>query len=171
MQAYVDTNPPEMFVKLRDGGHYGWPFCNADPNSASGLSDMPFIPDHVNNPNNTNFNCATADRAVKGYPAHTTPLGITFLINSAFSSVYRQGAVSALRACWNCSRYVGSKIVYIPFDASGNPGDPIDLVTGWVEDPVARLRYGAPVDAIPDLDGNLIISDDGSGTIYKLSPI
>lgn len=171
VQSYVDTNPPELFVKVKDGGNYGWPFCNADGGTASGLSNMPYNPDYVNNRDNSVLNCATADRAVKGTQAHTTPLGLTFLQQSAFSSAYKSGAVVALRACWNCSKYVGSKIIYYAFGADGMPADPIDLVTGWIVDPVAKDRFGSPVDAIPDADGNLIITDDGSGTVFKLSPI
>jgi glucose/arabinose dehydrogenase len=33
---------------------------------------------------------------------------------------------------------------------------------------VAKVRWGSPVDAIPDAQGNLLITDDGSGTIYRL---
>lgn len=170
VQSYVDTNPPELLVKFRDGGNYGWPFCNADGGSPSGMSNMPLNPDFVNNRDNTSFNCATADRAVKGIQAHTTPLGLSFLQQSAFSSAYRNGAVVALRACWNCSKYVGSKVIYFAFGTDGMPADPIDFVTGWVVDPVAKDRFGSPVDAIPDADGNLLITDDGSGTVFKLSP-
>jgi glucose/arabinose dehydrogenase len=42
------------------------------------------------------------------------------------------------------------------------------LVTGWLNDETQQV-WGRPVDVIPDLDGNLLISDDESGTIYKLS--
>jgi glucose/arabinose dehydrogenase len=171
VESYVDTNPPELFVKVRDGGNYGWPYCNADGYTASGLSNMPFNADYLNNPDNSVFNCATADRAVKGTPAHTTPLGLTFLQKSTVPSAYRNGAVAALRACWNCSRFVGSKVIYYPFSADGVPSDPIDLVTGWIVDPVSKDRFGSPADVIPDANGNLIITDDGSGTVYKLSPI
>jgi glucose/arabinose dehydrogenase len=171
VESYVDTNPPELFVKVRDGGNYGWPYCNADGSTANGLSNMPLNADYDNNRDNTAFDCAAADRAAKGTHAHTTPLGLTFLQKSTAPSAYRNGAVAALRACWNCSRYVGSKIIYYPFSADGVPSDPIDLVTGWIVDPVKKDRFGTPVDVIPDADGNLIITDDGSNTVYKLSPI
>ena len=172
VQSYVDDNPPELLVKVRDGGNYGWPYCNADASTASGLSNMPLNPDFVNNRDNSVFNCATTDRAVKGMKAHTTPLGFAFLQQSAFSSVYKNGAVAALRACWNCSKLVGSKVIYFPFAADGTPADPIDLVTGWITDPTSQNgRFGSPVDAIPDADGNLLITDDGSGTVFKLAPI
>jgi glucose/arabinose dehydrogenase len=44
----------------------------------------------------------------------------------------------------------------------------VDLVTGWLDDETQRA-WGRPVDIVPDLEGNLLISDDDSGTIYKLS--
>lgn len=44
----------------------------------------------------------------------------------------------------------------------------MDLVNGWLV-PATQEVWGRPVDMAVDKQGNLLISDDYSGTIYKLS--
>jgi hypothetical protein len=61
---------------------------------------------------------------------------------------------------------VGYKVAYFPYDtATHTLGDQLDLVKGWT----AGGTWGRPVDAVVDGQGNLLISDDSSGTIYKLT--
>jgi glucose/arabinose dehydrogenase len=64
----------------------------------------------------------------------------------------------------------GYKLSFLPFDDAGNAGAEMDLVTGFVTDPVARSFWGRPVDAIADAHGALLISDDYAGAIYQLYP-
>ncbi len=168
MQSYVDNHPPEEFTKVRDGGNYGWPYCN--PNPDGGPDNMPFDRDAQNNPDGSKLNCASADRISKGVQAHSAPLGLSFLQNSKLPAAYKSGAAIALHGCWNCSKLVGSKVIFFPWKADGTPGGELDLVTGWVTDPINKVRWGRPVDAAPDANGNLLISDDTAGAIYKLSP-
>src|SRR6185503_2405429 len=78
MQSYVDNHPPEEFTSVRDGGNYGWPFCNPNPDTPNGLNNMPFDVDVELNPTSSQLNCDTADRIVKGIQAHSAPLGMTF---------------------------------------------------------------------------------------------
>lgn len=169
LPRYVDENPPEPFTRVRDGGHYGWPFCNSVPNAS--MSDLAMVPDYDLNPDQKALDCSKADRSSKGLRAHSAPLGLSFLHNSAVPQAYRQGAVIGLHGCWNCtSLRAGYKVVFFPFDSAGNPGAEIDLVTGFVIDPDARTVWGRPVDAIADARGNLLISDDYAGAIYQLYP-
>jgi glucose/arabinose dehydrogenase len=169
LPAFVDANPPEPFTRVRDGGNYGWPFCNGLPNAT--MSNLELAPDYVLNQNASRLDCATADRASKGIRAHSAPLGMSFLQGSAVPQAYRNGAAIALHGCWNCtSLRAGYKVVYFPFDAEGNAGAEIDLVTGFVTNPDTRDLWGRPVDVIPDAKGNLLISDDYAGAIYQLYP-
>jgi glucose/arabinose dehydrogenase len=43
-------------------------------------------------------------------------------------------------------------------------------VTGWLNDQ-AQTYWGGPVDVKPATDGSLLISDDESGTVYRLIPL
>ena len=166
MQSYVDGHPPDLLVKVRDGGHYGWPFCNSNPDG--GLNNMLYDRDVQLNPDGDKLDCSKIDRATKGITPHSAPLGMSFLHNSGLPATYRNALVTALHGCWNCSQLNGHKIEMYPFNADGSVGDAVDLITGWVTDAKARHRWGRPVAAVPDGKGGLYILDDYSGTVYLL---
>lgn len=170
MQRFVDDNPTELFTRIRDGGNYGWPFCDPVPNAA--MTNPALVPDPSLNPREARLDCSSVDRGSKAIRAHATPLGMSFLHNSNVPAAYRRGAVVALHGCWNCSSLrAGFKVIYFPFDEAGNAGAEIDLVSGFVTDPDAREVWGRPVDAIADAKGNILISDDQAGAIYQLYPL
>lgn len=170
MPSYVDENPVELFTRVRDGGNYGWPFCQPLPNAA--MADIGMVRDYEYNRDGSNLDCATVDRPSKGIRAHSAPLGMSFLHNSKVPQPYRKGAVIALHGCWNCTRPdAGYKVVYFPFDDAGNAGAEMDLVSGFVPNPDIREAWGRPVDAIADAKGNILISDDSAGAIYQLYPV
>jgi len=167
MQSYVDGHPPELLIKVKDGGHYGWPYCNANPDA--GLDNMPYDRDALLNPDGKKLDCSSVDPVTKGIAAHSAPLGMSFLQNSGLPEKYRNGLVVAFHGCWNCSAYNGHKIVFYPLKADGSVGDGVDFVTGWLTDAKGKQRWGRPVDAVPDGKTGLYISDDHSGTIYLLT--
>ena len=169
--TYVDSHPPDEFTAVRDGGDYGWPYANPDPDTGSGLDYTPFDPDFENNRDGLLFPITNFDRISKGIAAHSAPLGLTFLQDTVFPDAYRQGALIALHGSWNRSRFTGYKVIYFPWDSANQvPGPQMDMVTGWLEDN-AHQSWGRPVATVIDQSGNLLISDDTSGTIYKISSV
>jgi glucose/arabinose dehydrogenase len=166
MTGYVDNHPPEEFTSVRSGGNYGWPLCNPNPDTPNALDDMPFDRDVQNNASGAALDCSTSDRIVKGIQAHSAPLGLTFWTGTNVPVAYRGGAVIALHGSWNRSSKTGYKLAYFPWSPSTQrPGAQVDLVTGWLTGGV----WGRPVDIAVAPDGGLYISDDYSGTIYKLA--
>ena len=166
LPAYVDDHPPDEFIEVIEGANYGWPFAN--PNPEKGLDNMSFDPDFETNPDWSRFPAKAFRRIDKGIQAHSAPLGLSFLQNSKLPLPFRNAAVVAFHGSWNRTRKTGYKVVIFPWLANGKPGQQADLVSGWLNDE-SQQEWGRPVDAIPDLDGNLLISDDKSGTIYKLT--
>ncbi len=166
--SYVDNHPPEEFTHVRDGGNYGWPFANPNPDTSSGYDNMPFDLDvQFNADGHVNLN--SLDRINKGIQAHSAPLGLKFLQNTLFPVAYRSGAVVALHGSWDRAQKTGYKVIYFPWDTTTQlPNQQVDLVTGWLNDS-DQTFWGRPVDVVVDLQGNLLISDDQSGTIYKLT--
>jgi glucose/arabinose dehydrogenase len=80
--------------------------------------------------------------------------------------------VVALHGSWNRTRPTGYKVVWFPWQSNlsgGRPGDQQDLVTGW-SDGTSRDVWGRPVDVAADTDGSLLVTDDASGTVYRISP-
>jgi glucose/arabinose dehydrogenase len=165
---YVDNHPPEQLTRVIDGGNYGWPFCNPNPDSESGYDWMPLDNDVVLNPNGEALDCSQVTRARKGIQAHSTPLGLHFLQDTAFPEAYRKGLAIAYRGSWNRTEKTGYKIAYFPWNVEmAGPGEQMDLVTGWLNEETQEV-WGRPVDVAVDLEGNMFISDDTSGTIYKM---
>ena len=164
--SWVDDHPPEEFTRVRLGGNYGWPYCNPNPDTQSGLVNMPYDRDYNTNRNGT-VSCGTMDRINRGIQAHSAPLGLLFFQGTAAPSAYRSGAVVALHGSWNRSQKTGYKVVYFPWDNTAQlPAAPIDLVKGWL---VGSTAWGRPVDIAVGPAGKIFISDDKSGTVYKLS--
>ncbi len=166
--SYVDNNPPEEFTRVRPGGNYGWPFCNPNPDRSNGFNNMRFDRDYEFNADD-HVECAKMDQIIKGIQAHSAPLGLTFLQNKNFPSLYQNGAVVGLHGSWNRTTKTGYKVAYFPWDSTNQvPGAQVDLVSGWLNMATQEV-WGRPVALAVDQQGNLLISDDYSGTIYKLS--
>jgi glucose/arabinose dehydrogenase len=166
IRSYVDDHPPDEFIRVKEGANYGWPFANPDPDH--GMDRMPFDPDYDTNRDWSQFPEDSFTRIDKGIQAHSAPLGFSFLPVAKVPSSYRSGAAVALHGSWDRSRKTGYKVIFFPWLPSGEPGAQVDLVAGWLDDQTQRA-WGRPVDVIPDSEGNLLISDDESGTIYKLA--
>lgn len=168
LPAYVDDHPPEELTRVRPGADYGWPFCNPNPDTPAGLERMPFDRDVQLNPDGR-VDCRRMTRIDQGIQAHSAPLGLTFLQGSGLPAPYRDGLVVALHGSWNRQRRTGYKLAWFPWDAARRqPTRQADLVTGWL-DVRSQQVWGRPVDAAPDGRGGLFVSDDGSGTVYRLA--
>lgn len=147
--------PPEEINILRDGAHYGWPYCYGDrvPTPDDGF--------------NTWGRCATTVPPALSMQAHSAPLGITFLTGaSTFPSEYRGDALVAFHGSWNRDIPTGAKVVRIRV-RDGKPVGIEDFVVGWQD--AAGKRWGRPVDLLVHRDGSVLISDDERGTIYRVA--
>ncbi len=164
--GYVDDHPPDEFIGVRDGGNYGWPFCNPNPNTASGLDDMPFDDDYNMNQGGGVASCGLMDRVTRGIQAHSAPLGMSLLQGTAIATYYREGALVSLHGSWNRSVPTGAKVAYFTWDpVMQRPSQQFDFISGWN---TGAGYWGRPVDAIVDPKGAILVSDDLSGTIYRM---
>ncbi|GEM47028.1 PQQ-dependent sugar dehydrogenase [Deinococcus cellulosilyticus] len=163
---FVDNNPTEQFIKVKDGGDYGWPYCN--PIATNGnMKAITYVPDVTRNPDNSVKNCAQMTKTDLGIQGHSAPLGLTFWSGNNVPAAFKNGATSGLHGSWNRQAFTGHKVSFFPFQ-NGEPTGEQDLVTGWVTDAVNKVRWGRPVDTAVLPDGSLLISDDQSGTVYRL---
>ncbi|MEN3356978.1 MAG: hypothetical protein V7637_960 [Mycobacteriales bacterium] len=170
LPAYVNNHPPELFVHVRQGGFYGWPFCNPTPDGAPDLRDLPFDRDVQTNPDG-HVDCGRATPIDQGIQAHSAPLGLTFLAGTTAPAKVRGGALVGLHGSWNRTRRTGYKVAWFGWDnTAGRPTPQQDFVAGFVApDGQAERIWGRPVDTAVDKDGSILISDDYSGTIYRLT--
>ena len=147
-----DDFPPCELNKVVQGGFYGWPYANGDR-----VPDPDFGAKHPER-------IATSISPVLGFGAHTAPLGLTFYEASAFPAKYRGAIFVALHGSWNRSRKAGYEVVAVFLDGAGGAREE-PFLTGFEID---ERVYGRPVDVAVGPDGALYVSDDFTGTVYRV---
>ena len=155
-----DDLVPDYATSVKDGGFYGWPYSyigsNYDPRYVGAFPDKvkkALVPDVL-------------------IPAHSAALGITFYTGNQFPQRYRNGAFVALHGSWNRSVASGYKVVFFPMN-NGKPGPIEDFLGGFLtmtgENGSDILTWGRPVGVTVARDGSLLVSDDASNRIWKIS--
>jgi glucose/arabinose dehydrogenase len=150
-----DDTPFEFATEVKEGTFYGWPWFyigdNEDPRHAGArpdLKDKVTVPDVM-------------------LQAHSAPLGIAFYDGTAFPDDYRGDAFVTMHGSWNRGTRTGYKVVRLIFDNGKPTGEYEDFMTGFVlgEDKV----WGRPVGVAIAHDGSLIVSEDGNGTLWRVT--
>jgi glucose/arabinose dehydrogenase len=146
-----DDFPPDRILVVKEGAHYGWPYCNGRRVPDPDLDRPDF--------------CKTTALPAVEIQAHSAPLGLTFYTGGMFPAEYRGDLFVGLHGSWNRSVQTGYKIIRIPM-RGGTPGVPEDFATGWLQ---GSQAWGRPVDVITGKDGALYVSDDRAGMIYRIA--
>ncbi|WP_157543825.1 PQQ-dependent sugar dehydrogenase [Mucilaginibacter paludis] len=151
-----DELVPDYLTSVRDGGFYGWPYAyfgpHQDPNHKNERPDLvkkTIVPD-------------------VSLGAHTASLGLTFYTSKVFPVKYWRGAFVTQHGSWNSSKLVGYKVLFVPFN-HGKPGKPEDFLTGFIADLDKKQVHGRPVGVAVAHDGSLLVADDTSNKIWKVS--
>jgi glucose/arabinose dehydrogenase len=149
--------PPDYISSVRAGGFYGWPWFyignHPDPRHKgkhAELVDKVIVPDVL-------------------VEAHSASLNLCFYTGDQFPSEYKGDIFAAFHGSWNRMKRTGYKVVRVPFDHSTGKarGEYEDFVTGFVT-PEGKV-WGRPVGIAVAKDGSLLISEDGNGTIWRVS--
>jgi glucose/arabinose dehydrogenase len=172
IQAYVNGHPADEVARVTAGRDLGWPYCNPDQDKnrpAGSLASVPFVADAVTNPGGTHLDCAALPRIEVGLPAHSAPLGMSFLEGSALPAPWSGGAVLAVHGSWDRQPPRSPAVLWLAWDAAKHTLEPaVILATGFQN--ADGSRWGRPVDAVPGPGGALYVSDDTAGAIYRLIP-
>jgi len=152
-----DDLVPDYFTHMERGAFYGWPYSYIGPHRDPRIKDE--RPDLV----------AKAKTPDVRLPAHVAVLDFTFYTGKMFPAEYQGGAFLAFHGSWNRSKRGGYEVAFIPF-ANGKPnGAARDFLTGWMVAPDRPDVWGRPVAVFQMTDGSLLLTDDGSGTIWRIS--
>lgn len=147
-----DDYPPEEINLIAEGQHYGWPYCHDDR-----LPDPDFRrPDF----------CQQTQPPVTRIQAHSAALGLRFYTGTLFPPEYRGDLFVALHGSWNRSAPTGYKVVRVKVRNGRPTGEIEDFVTGWLQ---GEKIWGSPVDLIVGAQGELYITDDYAGNIYRVT--
>jgi glucose/arabinose dehydrogenase len=139
-------------TKAQEGASYGFPYCHA-----MGIPD----PD-VKRPNP----CAGVILPAALLGPHAAALGIKFYTGKMFPSAYQNVAFIARHGSWNREKKYGYDVVIAR--VSGGTARIEPFLTGLLNEKTNEF-YGRPTYVLPMADGSLLVSDETSGAIYRIT--
>jgi glucose/arabinose dehydrogenase len=150
-----DNVPPDYITHVQDGGFYGWPWyytgAHQDPRHAGKhpeLKDKVIVPDVLLQP-------------------HNASLEMLFYEGTQFPAEYRGQIFAAEHGSWNRDKFTGYEVIRIPVDHGKATGEYEDFLTGFVT-PDGKV-WGRPVGVAVANDGALLVSDDGSNSVWRIT--
>ena len=153
-----DNLVPDYITRVQDHGFYGWPYYyiggNPDPTLKGKhpeLKDKVIVPDVLIQP-------------------HNASLQLTFYQGKQFPAEYQGDIFSSQHGSWNRFVRTGYEVIRVPLHQSGRAsGEYEDFLTGFVL-PDGNV-WGRPVGVTVAPDGSLLVTDDGSNSVWRVSYI
>lgn len=146
-----DLPSDELNRVTRAGEHFGYPYCHQgdtlDPEFGKDKSCKDYTPPVVK------------------LGAHMASLGMRFYTGTMFPPEYRGAAIIAEHGSWNRSKKSGYRVVAVRLDGARVPGEQV-LVDGFQKNEVVG---GRPADVLVMPDGALLVADDLTGTVFRVT--
>ncbi|MGC1871384.1 MAG: PQQ-dependent sugar dehydrogenase [Acidobacteriaceae bacterium] len=154
--ALGDNLVPDYITHVQKGGFYGWPWWyiggHQDPRLAGKhpeLKDKAIVPDVLLQP-------------------HNASLEMTFYEGKQFPKEYDGDIFAAEHGSWNRAIRAGYEVIRVPLHQTGHAtGEYEDFLTGFVL-PDGNA-WGRPVGVTVAHDGSLLVTDDGSNSIWRIT--
>jgi glucose/arabinose dehydrogenase len=153
--ALGDNLVPDYVTHVQEGGFYGWPWyymgSNQDPRLEGKhpeLKGKVLVPDVLLQP-------------------HNASLEMTFYDGTQFPAEYKGDIFAAEHGSWNKAVRTGYEVVRIPLDNGHASGIYEDFLTGFVL-PNGDV-WGRPVGVATASDGSLMVTDDGSKSVWRVT--
>ncbi|MBV4484303.1 sorbosone dehydrogenase family protein [Pseudomonas sp. SWRI153] len=146
---------PDYITSVKDGGFYGWPFSyygqhvdvRVEPQNLE-LVAKAIVPDYAVGP-------------------HTASLGLTFAEGNTLPAQFKEGAFIGQHGSWNRKPHSGYKVIFVPFSGGKPTGQPVDVLTGFLDKDENAL--GRPVGVVVDPQGGLLVADDVGNKVWRVS--
>jgi glucose/arabinose dehydrogenase len=146
---------PDYITHVQDGGFYGWPwfymghhYDSAHTGKHPELKDKVITPDVLLQP-------------------HFASLQMLFYDGKNFPKDYSGDAFAAEHGSWNRDKRSGYEVIRVPMKNGHASGEYEDFLTGFVN-PDGKV-WGRPVGVTVAQDGALLVSDDGSNSIWRVN--
>ncbi len=150
-----DNLVPDYITSVKEGGFYGWPWYymgdHQDPRlkgTHPELKDKVTVPDVLLQP-------------------HNASLELAFYEGKQFPQQMRGDIFAAEHGSWNKSVRAGYEVIRVPLDNGKSDGVYGDFLTGFVT--ADGSVWGRPVGVAVSPDGSLMVSDDASKSIWRVS--
>jgi glucose/arabinose dehydrogenase len=151
-----DNLAPDYITHVQEGGFYGWPWWymggHQDPRHKGKhpeLKDKVIVPDVL-------------------LQAHNASLEFTFYDGKQFPAEYKGDIFASEHGSWNKAVRVGYEVIRVPLHQRGDAsGEYEDFLTGFVLSD--GNVWGRPVGVTVAPDGSILVSDDGSNSIWRVS--
>jgi glucose/arabinose dehydrogenase len=151
-----DNLVPDYVTHVQEGGFYGWPWFyiggNQDPRHRGKHPELKakvLVPDVLLQP-------------------HQASLEMVFYQGKQFPSAYAGDIFAAQHGSWNRDVRTGYEVIRIALGKDGRAaGEYQDFLTGFVT-PAGEV-WGRPVGVAVAADGALMVTDDGSDSIWRVS--
>lgn len=150
-----DDLVPDYVTSVKEGGFYGWPWYYIgqyqDPRHSDKHPDLrakSIVPDVL-------------------VQAHSATLGLCFYTGKQFPADYDGHLFVAAHGSWNRAKRTGYKVVRIPIKDGKAAAYYEDFLVGFVTDDASV--WGRPVGVAVAADGALLVTDDLSGTIWRVA--
>ena len=150
-----DNLPPDYITHVQEGGFYGWPWYYIGghpeprlPNLHPELKDKVIVPDVLLQP-------------------HNASLEMVFYEGSQFPASYKGDAFAGEHGSWNRDMRTGYEVIRVPMRNGHATGEYEDFLTGFVTSD--GQVWGRPVGVAVAPDGSLMVTDDGTNSIWRVS--
>jgi glucose/arabinose dehydrogenase len=146
---------PDYITHVQESGFYGWPWWYMGghqdprlPGKHSELKEKVITPDVILQP-------------------HSASLQMTFYDGRQFPAEYQGDIFASEHGSWNRSPRAGYEVIRVPLHQAGHAtGEYEDFLTGFVVND--ESVWGRPVGVTVAPDGSLLVSDDASGSIWRI---
>jgi glucose/arabinose dehydrogenase len=147
-----DNIPPDELNRAPETGlHFGFPFWHG-----KSIPD----PDFGQNHTASEFTLPAQELG-----PHVASLGMRFYTGDMFPSEYKNQIFIAEHGSWNRSEKIGYRVMLVRLE-NNHPVSYEAFAQGWLK---GETVSGRPVDIQQMPDGSLLVSDDFSGKIYRIS--
>lgn len=152
-----DDLVPDYLTSVKENTFYGWPYAYFGQHEDLRVKEMK--PELVKK------------TLVPDFPlgSHTASLGLAFYTGTTFPEKYRNGAFIAQHGSWNRKKISGYQMIFVPFKDGKPSGKSEEFLTGFIVDPEKDIVHGRPVGVIVTPEGDLLMTDDKTNTIWRVT--